>query len=382
MNHATPYRNRDYHISQKGKAKQFTSKNCQAARQQSKGQRRFKYLNREEEHSTFIHAANDFLRNTFLPKVEQELGSAKIDLQADRQLQCSLKKLENHFGFRIPEYEITNLDYKWNLCIYYIDQAIDKRSLPFVTSTAHIEYDENEQFHICISEQVNASSRLFYVPVLPLKRMLSDKRKRKGALLLQAVFSFLYLHAALPFYTDDCSFLNGEMECLYQWSQESEDEEFMTFINKRLSEAMDIGFCIWKKISNFQNLTFLQNRLTSFKPKNQFDAACFELAQRVSQLMARFDKGNILKYASPVEDTVEYETHFLHYSFSFIPDLKGGLFAELKEMLDNQLQECYLDQSLLVKRRFDGNEQTGIGLTYEISVLALMEDLIELLLNF
>ncbi len=382
MNHATPYRSRNYQISQKGKATQFTPKNCQAAGQKSKGQRRFKYLNRKEEHSTFIHAANDFLRNTFLPKVEQEVDSAKINLQADRQLQSSLKRLKNHFGFRIPEYDVINLDYKWNLCLYYVDQEIGKRTLPYVTSTAHIEYDEKEKYHICISEQVNASSRLFYVPVLPLKRLLSDKGKRKGALLLQSVFSFLYLHAGLPFYTDDCSFLNGEIDCLFQWSQESDDEEFITFINKELSEAMDIGFCIWKKISNYQNLTYLQNRLISFKPKNGFDTACLELAQRVSQLLAQFDTGNIFKYASPVDDHVEYETHLLHYSFSFIHDLKGGLFVELKEMLENQLQECYLDQSLLVKRRFDGNEQTSIGLTYEISVLALMEDLIELLLNF
>lgn len=382
MNNATPYRSRDNQSSQKTKAEQFTSPNCHTAAQKSKGQRRLSYLNGKEEHSTSIYAAHDFLRNTFLPKVEQEIDSPKIDLKADRQLQSSSKELQDHFCFQIPEYEITNLDYKWNLCLYYVGLALDRRSIPYVTSTAHIEYDEKEQYHICVSEQVNASSRLFYVPVLPLKRLLSDRSKRKGALLLQAVFSFLYLHAELPFYTADCSFLNQEMEYLYQWSQDAEDEEVLTFMTKRLSEAMDIGCCIWMKISNPQNLTYLQTRLTSFKPKTEFDAACFDLAQRVSELLSRFETGNIFKNASPVEEVNEYETHLLHYSFSFIPDLKGGLYAELREMLDSQLQECYLDQSLLVKRRFDGRGQTDSGLAYEILVLALMEDLIELLLNF
>ena len=83
-----------------------------------------------------------------------------------------------------------------------------------------------------------------------------------------------------------------------------------------------------------------------------------------------------------IEEDEEENILSMDKYISFCADTKGFLFQNIFDSVNNELQEYGQMQEPVIIKRFNGSDITANTLSFEKSVFALIEELIDLLNNF
>ncbi len=237
-------------------------------------------------------------------------------------------------------------------------------------------------------ERYNTGTTLYYIPVVPLFRMLYDKKRKHAAQLLLSVCSYLYHIADIPYYRQEDSYLYWLYETHKDWmEQDEETDDTQTYLSDFI-RAEYVGDRIEQKLFNRNNLTFFEHRLNHFKSHTPFEQECWQVANNAFALYTEFPTASIFRNAPMTEqdpyndEGYENETIGMEKYISFIADTKGWLYESLSDSINNEFNEYGTTDEPTIRKNFDGSKVTQDNLDFENRLFALMDDLCTVLCNY
>lgn len=382
MNYETQYHFRDYPITKTAQ----TASSAQSARRVRKMDAKTKGCKRSVEGQTEVcsnsHADNAFLKHSFLPVLSgfDEVVSKNYKAKLERDFYKSLSRLAEHYD--LQPIQTDSFDYPYNIAL-----ALDIVNEQLKNKEIHWEHtriiQEKGKTYLVTDERFSSGSFLFYIPIIPLFRLSKDHQRRKTALLLQSVCSYLYHIVGVPYFRNGDSYLFYMYDMLSDWALDDETEDTSIYFHES-KKAHWIGDFVESKIYNYENLTRFGERLNHFKIKDNFDKECFKIAKEAHSLFQQYPNESIFRNArfdgEIEEDEMEYTVTMDRY-ISFCADTKGLLYDSLFSCVNNELQEYKQIEEPAIVNIFDGRENSKNTLDFEKRVFDLIDDLIYILNN-
>ena len=158
----------------------------------------------QTEVRTTTDVANGFLRTTFLPKLEamKTVQPATEVEKTETDFYCSLCAVARHYnGFEPMNTRTFGYPYNIALSVWEVENHL-KRNIKNWNCLRLVQDDKGKTFFVS-EEQYNTGTTLFYIPVIPLYKMLKEPKKKRAARLLLSVFAYLYHVADIPYYRQE-----------------------------------------------------------------------------------------------------------------------------------------------------------------------------------
>lgn len=335
---------------------------------------------------TSTDVTNGFLRTSFLPVLAETktAQACKKTAKTERDFYQSLSQLATHYN--INPIHTQSFGFPYNIALALWDTKEKLKDKVKDWEEIKLVKDSKKTFFTS-EERYNTNSTLYYIPVVPLYRLLKNRKQKYSAQLLLSVCSYLYHSVNIPYYRQENSFLYYQYEMLKEWQLTDDDSDETSIYLSEFEQAECIGDKMEQKIFNTANLTFFKKRLNHFKCTNIFEQDCLKLAQGTYILLEQYPNENVFRNARPSDEADESEEETdniltMDYYISFYADGKGWLNENIIQCVNNELQEYGQIEEPSIVKRFDGSDITANNLDFENRLFALIGELIYLLNNF
>ena len=338
---------------------------------------------RQAEIRTNSNATNGILKCTFLPKLKT-VQSVQACQKTERDFYKSLSKLAQHYSFEPMQTKDFSFPYNIALSMWDMEAKVKRTNSNW--DSFKLVQDSKKTFFVS-EERYNVGTTLYYIPVVPLFRMLYDKERKHTAQLLLSVCSYLYHIADIPYYRQEDSYLYWLYETHKDWVEQDEETDATETYKSELRNAEYLGERMEQKLFNRNNLKFFEQRLSRFKSSNTFDKECWQVACNAFALFTEYPKASIFRNApmpeeDPYNDDYENEAIGMEKYISFISDTKGWLYESLMESINNEFNEYGSMEEPTISKAFDGSKITNVNLDFENRLFALLDDLCTVLYDY
>lgn len=341
---------------------------------------------RQAEICTDNHASNGFLKCSFLPKLktEQSLQASKKTAKMQRDFYKSLCRLAKHYSIEPMQTQLYGYPYNIVLAIWDIEVQLKRTHTNW--DGLNLVQDSNKTFLVS-EERYNTNTTLYYIPIVPLFLMLHDPKRKKTAQLLICVCSYLYHIADIPYYRQENTYLFGMYEMMADWVEQDDEGDENQDCKNELRQAQQLGDTIEQKLFNPANLHLFKQRLKRFKPLDDFDQQCMQVAKNAFALFTEYPTAGIFRNApiseqDPDDDDCENEIIGMEKYISFIANIKGWLYESLCESINNEFNEYGAMQEPVISKCFDGSKKIVGSLDFESRLFPLLNDLCGLLYEY
>lgn len=340
---------------------------------------------RQSKISPSPNASDNFLRASFLPKLEQfQTSQPRMELsKMQSQFYKSLVHLTSHYGITSMQTDCFEYPYNFALSLWDAERRLKKQYAPCPEISL---MQEGAETCLVSEETHDTGTTLYYIPVEPLYWMSHDARYTKNAKLLYSVFSYLYHITDVPYHRHQDSYLYWMYEMHREWTEQDEEDEQRERFLHEFDRAELVGDYIEKKIFNPVNLTYFEHRLLAFKCRDAFDRECLSAAQKAHRLFSDYPNERIFRNAPACsedgQDEEESESIPMHKYISFISHTKGWLYETLEQSINNEFNEYSQMHEPTIFKRFDDSADTHQSLDFERRFFSLLDDLCELLYNY
>lgn len=311
------------------------SKLCCLAEQDGKRRRRKK---RQLEKRAPCTAANGFLRHSFTPVVNREVGLLGQAKQVQQEFFQSLANLAEFY-----QLEITceaSLCYPLNIKTAFekVQKAFDEKR-----TGLHVIIAKDKRRKACVStvKTYDTGTCLYYLPVKPLISLMQNRRTKKQANLLLSVFAYLHQVCGIPYFTE--GFLAGEYEILYEWYTTDEpdyDEEYYHAFIQAYEQMGYFGGKLLKSICHKYHLKLFETRARQFKPMGEIDTALHEVALQLLAVYMAYPAQSIMDNIPECPTEQEDDEKILPNQYiSFMWDAEGFIYDQLVETVNTRFQE-------------------------------------------
>lgn len=383
MEYAAQYYIGHYPNAPKAKAKKALQTVGRVHSMGTKDKRRTRNKQGQTQVSTATDVANGFLRTTFLPKLEAMKTvqpPTKVE-KIETDFYCSLCAVARHYnGFEPTDTRMFGYPYNIALSVWEVENHL-KRNIRNWNSLQLVQDDKGKTFFIS-EEQYNTGTTLFYIPVIPLYKMLKEPKTKRAARLLLSVFAYLYHVADIPYYRQEDAYIYWQYEMIADWI-EQDDEAELDSRKEELKVAQWCGEKMEQKIFNRKNLDVFAERIKAFIPANDFEQECLNVAKGMFSLYTDYPATTVFQNAKYVQDDEEQEDEVIAMRkyISFIADTKGWLYEKVAESVNNEFNECGTTEEPTVLKKFNGTAITHCSLEFENRLFPLIGDLCYLLNN-
>ncbi|SHH88056.1 hypothetical protein [Flavobacterium aquidurense] len=324
--------------------------------------------------------ADGFLRYSFLPLFEK--GKKLPDqLQVENDFFNSFAILTRLYGFETID---INKSYPYNILLVYAD--IQKQLIKAGQDIQlKIIQDDDGTVKLATNHIYNTSNTLYYIPVLPLFRLLQNREQKQTAEVLLSVFAYLYHIAGIPYYREDSSYLYYHYECMEEWLLEDlqdEESESGNSMVSELNKAVYYGDIVLRKLYNPYHLKAFEKRIGNYKPSNSFEKDCLSVGRQTLALLREYPSDTIFRNTSNREfDSDEGIVRAEQY-ISFIADSDGLLYENIARVVNDEFNEYSEMEEPTVLQIYDTqNELSNTALDFEYRLFPLLNDLCTILNN-
>lgn len=339
----------------------------------NKGHRRSK--KRQPKISASADVTDAFLKYSFQPKLTEDALVQGIDEQKfQRDFYHSLTILSEKHGVEC------NTDNELKFPLNVMDSLCDvlkqlrKKSLGY-TDISLIEHEGDVFF--AKREVYDTDRTLYYIPVVSLYSMLKSHERRKCALLLLSVASYLYRIADLPYYRQEGSHLCDMYNFVSEWQNDTDEDIDPKFLHEERQSRV-IGDIMQEKMANPENINFLKARVDAFKIKDELDQNCHDIAVRCLDLMRDYPNCPYYRKVDCPEYVDEYGGIIVGFDqiVSFCADNQGIIFNDLFRFVNDQIADYSELEEPTIYIPIDGREIEGNDFDFEERLFALIGDLI------
>ena len=338
---------------------------------------------RQAEIRTNSNATNGILKCRFLPKLKTA-HSVQACQKTERDFYKSLSKLAEHYSIEPMTTQLYQFPYNMVLAMWDIDTKMKRIYRNW--DSLHLLQDSKKTI-LQSEERYDTGTTLYYIPIVPLYRMLHDKKRKKTAQLLLSVCSYLYHIANIPYYRQDDSYLYWIYEMHNDWIEDDDEREENEMQKSELRKAEQIGDKIEQKLFNRINLKVFEQRLKSFKSRNSFDHECWQLACDTFALYKEYPNERIFRNA-PFSEQDSYENDYGNQSIgmekyiSFCAETKGWLYESVTDCINNEFNEYGKIDEPIICKTFDGRELNQTNLDFENHLFNVLDKLSGLLYHY
>ncbi|MFH6960867.1 hypothetical protein ACHRV1_26010 [Flavobacterium aquidurense] len=324
--------------------------------------------------------ADGFLRHSFLPLFE--MGKKIPDqFQLENDFFNSIAILTGLYGFEVLD--TTGKPYPYNILLVHADI---QKQLNILRQDIELSImQDDSSVKLATKHIYNKCNTLYYIPVLPLYRLLQNRKQKKTAELLLSVFAYLYHIAGIPYYREDSSCLYYHYECMEEWMiDELEDEECESgnSMISELNSASFYGDVMHRKMYNSYHLKVFEKRIGSYKFNNSFEKDCLSVAKQALALMLEYPACTIFQSTSNREFENDEGIIRAEQYISFIADTDGLLYENIARVINDEFNECSeIEEPTLLQIYDSQNELTHKTLDFEYRLFPLLNDLCTLLNN-
>jgi hypothetical protein len=328
-------------------------------------------------------SAHGFLNRRFLPLCSVEEGILPKGKNVERDFFSSLSILAKAYNFE--PMDVSSKAYPYNVLLAHSDARLKIENADSLTKLLIIQ--KKGKTTLATKTVKNTGSTMFYIPVMPLQKLLKDSTKKQCAALLLSVFAYLYQVVRIPFYRDQSSYLYWQYQMIEAWlilEPEGWEESDFHDNMQQLEMAVRIGDSIKKEIAQKACLKNFEKMLRNFAPANDFESRCYALAKTAFDLFKRYPNRTVFDNMEDFGQDDDREDYYISAQqyISFIADSSGWLFENLSETINNEFNECSSIQEPVVWTVFDGESPAfNDGLDFETRLFSLIEDLCSLLYN-
>ena len=337
---------------------------------------------RQAEIRTNSNATNGILKCTFLPKLKTA-PSVQACQKTERDFYKSLSQLAEHCSIEPMQTHSFKFPYNITLAMWDMENKVKRTNSNW--DGFRLVKDSRKTYFIG-EERYNTGTTLYYIPVVPLFKMLKDPKRKKTAQLLLSVCSYLYHIAQIPYYRQEESYLYWLYEMMNDWVEQDEETEETESYKSELRNAEYIGDRIEQKLFNRTNLKVFEQRLNRFKSVDMFDKECWQVACNAFALCTEYPNTTIFSNATLPEkdpyDNDENEIIGMEKYISFIADTKGWLYESLSDTINNEFNEYGAMAEPTISKRFDGSEIPTANLDFENRLFGLLNDLSGILYEY
>lgn len=386
MNYATTYPIGNYKRSRTKTTKAIAQTVGRVRRLDAKTKRCKRGSERQAEIRADSNVANGFLKCTFLPKLKtvQSVQPCKESSKTERDFYLSLSNLAGHYS--IEPMQSKQYDYPYNIALAKWDLETKLKHTNMNWDGLQLVQDSRKTFLIG-EERYDTGTTLYYIPVVPLFKMLNNPKRKKTAQLLVSVCSYLYHIADIPYFRQEDSYLYWMYEMMTDWAEQDDETDETQTYKSELKNAEYIGDRIEQKLFNRINLQLFEKRLNNFKILDEFDQECWQLAYKVLALFKEYPRTSIFRNApiseqDPYSDDYDNEVIGMEKYISFVADTKGWLYESLSDSINNEFNEYGAMEEPTISKCFDGSEITTTNLDFENRLFSLLNDLCGLLYEY
>lgn len=337
---------------------------------------------RQAEIRTNSNATNGILKCTFLPKLKTA-KSVQACQKTERDFYKSLSQLAEHCS--IEPMQTHSFKFPYNVVLAMWDMEVKAKRTNINWDGFKLIQDSTKTYFTS-EERYNTGTTLYYIPVVPLFKMLKDPKLKKTAKLLVSVCSYLYHIAQIPYYRQEESYLYWLYEMMNDWVEQDEETEETESYKSELRNAEYIGDRIEQKLFNRTNLKVFEQRLNRFKSVDMFDKECWQVACNAFALCTEYPNTTIFSNATLPEkdpyDDDENKVIGMEKYISFIADTRGWLYESLSDTINNEFNEYGAMEEPTISKRFDGSEIPKANLDFENRLFGLLNDLGGLLYEY
>ncbi|MEA9412605.1 hypothetical protein [Flavobacterium sp. PL02] len=343
---------------------------------------------RQTEIRTYNDATNGILKCTFLPKLKTapSVQVCKKTAKLERDFYKSLSQLAEHYSIEPMQTQLYGYPYNMALAMCDIETKLKRTHKNW--DSLRLVQDSNKTFFVN-EERYNTGTTLYYIPIVPLFKMLHDPKRKKTAQLLLSVCSYLYHIADIPYYRQENTYLYWMYEMMNDWVEQDDETDETEICKSELRQAEEVGDSIEQKLFNRINLQVFEKRLNSFKSLDAFDQECEKVAFDAFTLFTEYPTAGIFRNAPISEqdpdndnDDYDYETIGMQKYISFIADTKGWLYENLSDSINNEFNEYGAMEEPTICKHFDASEITAGSLDFENRLFPLLNDLCGLLYEY
>lgn len=384
MNYAQTYPIGNYHNTRTATTTAIAPPTKRVRQLDAKAQGRKRSTERQTQICTDSNVANGFLKSTFLPKLkaEQSVQACKKSAKTERDFFQSLSKLAEHY--QIEPMRSKQFPYPYNMALAMSDMEEQLKQKVLDWEEIRLLQD-NKKIYFVSEERYNTGSTLFYIPVASLYRMLHNRKRKRNAHLLLSVCAYLYHIADIPYYRQEASYLYWMYEMMNDWVEQDDYTEETAVYLAEIKQAEYIGDYIEQRIYNRINLTVFEQRINSFKAKDDFDNECLTVANEAFALYQTYPNENVFRNAKSNGEVSEEDMENIigmEKYISFYADHKGWLNETLIESVNTEIQEYGQMEEPIIQKQFDGRDITANNLCFENRLFTLLHSLSDILHTF
>ena len=384
MNYAQTYPIGNYHNTRTAKTTAFAPPIERVCQLDAKAKGCKRSEERQTQISTDSNVANGFLKSMFLPKLKEKktVQARRKSDKTERDFFQSLSTLAEHY--QIEPMQIRQYAYPYNMALAMSDmeEKLKQKVLDWVE--IHLVQDSKKTYFVS-EERYNTGATLFYIPVASLYRMLHNRKRKRNAHLLLSVCAYLYHIADIPYYRQEASYLYWMYEMMNDWVEMDDQTEQTAVYLAEIKQAEYIGDFMEQRIYNRINLAVFEQRINSFKAKDDFDNECLTVAKEAFALYQTYPNENVFRNAKPNGEASEEDMENIigmEKYISFYADYKGWLNETLIESVNNEIQEYGQMEEPIILKQFDGRDITANNLCFENRLFTLLHSLSDILHTF
>ncbi|MEZ2334713.1 hypothetical protein AB6735_03725 [Mucilaginibacter sp. RCC_168] len=178
------------------------------------------------------HGRNGFLNHTFKPFW---LFDGNIE-RAETEYFRSLENLCKYYDLQIPD--VSDVSFPQNI---YQSWSITNERVKAINKKLDciIVKDDNHEAVLATVNQFDTGRMLYYIPVKPLWKWVSDAQQQPVAEVVTAIFAYLYQVVQLPMYSDYETFLADQyryVEDMINEEMNEDDAEETAYREEQLDE--------------------------------------------------------------------------------------------------------------------------------------------------
>jgi len=336
--------------------------------------------------------ADGFLNHRFLP-LYQPGSSLPEQAATETKLFASLSRLEKVYPFTLMD--VSDKPYPYNVLLAHWDaeRQIDRVNRD---TELFVINDGQDDYKFAARETLDTDMHLYYIPLVPLHRLIAGGRDRRSAELLLSVCAYLYHVAGIPHYRDEDGYLNYHYEILTEdldpaWN--GLDKEDIAINKSALDSASHFGDIMQRRMHNPMQLEQFENRVKSCNPITEFHRDCLRVADDTLKLWQDYPNGHLFKNVDngclrgAVEDEEEDDyydegnnTIALHEYVHFVAEINSGIYQSILEMVNCEFREKMYTQEPAVVTRFDNNlKGEKANLDYEHRLFKIINNVTNIL---
>lgn len=178
------------------------------------------------------HSSNGFLNHTFKPFWLFDGNTARAETEYFR----SLVNLCKYYDLQFPD--VSGLSFPQNI---YQSWSITNERVKAINNKLDciILKDESHEAVLAVTTQYDTGRTLYYVPVKPLWKWVSDAQQQPVAEVVTAIFAYLYQIVQIPMYSDYNTFLADQyryVEDMINEEMNEDDAEETAYREEQLDE--------------------------------------------------------------------------------------------------------------------------------------------------